>query len=624
MADTLSPEHQIARRRRLATAAAVLVVILVTMVIGIRQWTTSELPALPEPERPEVFPKGNGITRTVASPAEWTAAMTAAQPGDVIRLTATINSRLIYRDDVGGSSGTEAEPIVITADPGVWIDPGNQSNNVGALDLAGVRHVHVVGVGVRNSQFGIRCNDCKGTAAAPVRIASNAVTAIGHSGIIIQGRGGSFIPSDHILVENNTVSYTGAQAPEFGEGVYIGYGSVGWVDLTSNVTVRNNEIAYVGAEAVDVKPGTRNITIESNLIHDLAPIWGGAISAHYVGPGAPNPNPAELDLVTIRRNKIWNQNLAGVANANDWAIWIGHGGVDVIENTIWGFRSDPNRTRAIRVRGLEDFGPHPINIRDNVFWTARGWMAENQPSGLGNVVASGNRGPDASTNEIVVSASDFVGPVPALGVGSTANAGSGPGSAFALVGAPPATTTTAPAPTTTAPAPTTLPPYTLQTGSTVLERGDSVPTDPGPDEPVVTDSAPPVSGLDDPSQQPGSTTSSPASRPDPDPTESTVGDQVSAGTAGADDDDQADDDRAEDDQAEDHDLLPPAGDGTSGDGTDSAEGPGSDELAVEVLAEPDPSGDRAGLGTVAAVLFGGLVLAGAMLAARRVGGRPSP
>jgi hypothetical protein len=467
--------EQPARRRRIAIAALLLCVVLATMLITIR--FTLLGPEEPSAVREEVAPVGDGVTRLVSNLTEWDQAVAAAQPGDVLRLTATINARLVYRGDndggtASGADGTAGAPIVITADPGVWIDPGNTASGNGALDILYVNHVHAVGVNVRNSQFGIRCMQCHGSDGAPIRLASNTITQLGHAGIHFAGHWSTHAPSSHGLIESNVITNTGLSHPAYGEGVYVGHGGTEWIDVTSDVTVRGNDISYTGAEGIDIKPGTRNILVEGNFVHDLAPHDGGAISAHYVSV-SPNPHISQLDPVTVSGNWIWNVNLAGVSGSNDWAIWVGHGGVDIIGNVIWGLRDDYSKTRAVRVRATQPFGPHPIRIEDNVMWTARGWVAEGMPSGVSNVSASGNFGVDASSAEIPVGSGDFIGPVPALGASGTADSGGGPGSGL-LLSSGPATTavpTTAQAPATTAP-PTTAaadsPATTAVSGGAVL------------------------------------------------------------------------------------------------------------------------------------------------------------
>ncbi len=400
-----------------------------------RSPSSEAAPVVVEPTTTTVPP---GTTHRVATHQQWAAAVAAARPGDVIRLTATITGPLTYRGDndggaAAGADGTASAPIVITADPGVWLDGGGIDNgsNLAALNLWYVDHVHAVGLSIRNGQYGIRCLQCHGSAEAPLRLASNTVEAVGYVGIHVGGHLTTHAPSSHVLIEGNVVRSTGLLTARFGEGIYLGHGATEWVDETSHVTVRGNEISLTTAEAVDIKPGTREIVVEGNLIHDVAPIDGGAISAHYVH-NAPNPRPDELDRVVVRANRIWNHNLSGAAGASDAAIWVGHGGVEIVDNIMWGFRFHAN-TRAIRVQGRQDFGPHPIVIERNTFWLQRGWVAAGWPDPSGNIVSADNRGPASAAVEIVVDATAFVGPVPPVGEAGPADAGTGPGSAFTLV-----------------------------------------------------------------------------------------------------------------------------------------------------------------------------------------------
>lgn len=375
-----------------------------------------------------------GQVYEVADASQWEAAVGAAEPGDVIRLTRTINQRLEYRGvDFGGhpsgKSGTAEAPIVITADPGVWIDPGDLASNKGALDVLAVDHVHVVNVNIRNSQFGLRCHRCRGTAARPVRIEGNRVENIGHAAVHIGAPyNDRTAHSQYVVVARNRVTRTGQLDKQYGEGIYLGYGSVEWIDETANITVANNHISHTTAEAIDIKPGTRDILVEGNRIHDVAPIYGGAISAHFVN-AAPNPKPSELDQVTIRNNRIWNHNLSGASKASDSAIWVGHGGISVTDNMMWGFRTDSN-AQGVRLRALQSFGPHEIRIENNLFWIEQGWVRGPGPSRSANVVARNNRGPDVIGVEIVLTAADLGAGVPRLGQGGDADSGGGPGSAF--------------------------------------------------------------------------------------------------------------------------------------------------------------------------------------------------
>ncbi len=382
---------------------------------------------------PPIQVQAQGTVRDVASAAEWSAAVAAAQPGDVIRLVANINQPLQYRsvnyqpERASGRDGTAEAPIIITAAEGVWIDPNNTSSNKGGLDVLYARHVHVIGVNVRNSQFGIRVLASEGSEGAPLVVANNTVTGSGHSGIHIGADFTNRTSSRHVLVQNNTISEVGRTAAEFGEGIYLGHGGTEWIDNTSDIQVVGNNISFTGAEGIDVKPGVRNILVEGNHIHDLSPISGGAISVTYVSV-ANNPTPDVNANIVVKGNRIWNLNLDGRAGSNDWAIWVGHGGVRVEGNVIWGLRNIDSRARAVRVRSPFAFGPHAIEIVDNTFWTATGWLAEGQPDPSGLIRASGNKGPSGAAG--VENAIPQPSGAPALGGSGTADTGNGPGSAF--------------------------------------------------------------------------------------------------------------------------------------------------------------------------------------------------
>lgn len=372
------------------------------------------------------------VTFEVEDEASWKEAISQVRPGDSVLLTSTINSRLEYRGTqrdgvVAGASGTEDLPIRITALPDVWIDPGDLNNNSAALDLQDVDFVIIDGIQVRNSQFGIRLINVSGSALTPAGVVNSVVTDIGHSAIAVQADFNTLEPSSDIVIDGNIITNTGLTNSRFGEGVYVGSGSANYIDETHDVRISRNQISQIGAEAVDIKPGTRDILVEQNWIFDLAPIDGGAISAHYAS--VDNPKPQELDQITIRDNRIWNQNLDSVPGSNDWAIWVGHGGVTIEDNIIWGLR-DQETTRAVRIRALADFGPHPIVVRNNVFWSFNGVMAEGQPSGSQNLLAENNVGPAGATGADAVEPDYFAYPVPPPGERDDADAGDGPGSAF--------------------------------------------------------------------------------------------------------------------------------------------------------------------------------------------------
>ena len=362
---------------------------------------------------------GDGNIYPVTGVGEWNAAVAAAGPGDVIRIDATINAVLRYT----GASGSATQPITITAAPGAWIDPGNHENNTAALLVMGVEHVQVAGVNVRNSGFGIWMAGVTGTPEAPVLVHGNEINGTGHAALVVSGHGPGFTPgtdpSNYVQISSNTIRRTGLEFPQFGEGIYIGHGGTEWIDTTSNVTVVENDISETTAEGVDIKPGTSGIRVEANLIHDLSPIYGGAISAHYTNL-RPNPDVGDLDDVLIRGNAIWNVTRGG-AGSSDHAIWVGHGGVTVTGNTIWGAQT------GIRVRGEQPFGHHPVTLTDNILWVPTPIEVVDAAE---LVTMTGNRGPAGRSG--IQTGAEFDG-APEPGALGDADNGGGPGSVFGFV-----------------------------------------------------------------------------------------------------------------------------------------------------------------------------------------------
>ena len=95
-----------AHHRRIAIAALFLSFVVATMLLTFHLSNPTKDQEADGPPAGDVAPVGAGVTLTVSSLAEWDA---AARPGDVIRLTASINARLVYRGDNDGGTATGAD-----------------------------------------------------------------------------------------------------------------------------------------------------------------------------------------------------------------------------------------------------------------------------------------------------------------------------------------------------------------------------------------------------------------------------------------------------------------------------------------------------------------------------------
>ena len=194
-----------------------------------------------------------------------------------------------------------------------------------------------------------------------VLITGNTITRVGQEGIHV-GR-----DSSNVTISNNTISHTG-QRPgvdeeqglpfrTFGEGIYIGTGRPAGVDMTNNVRIVGNEIHHTSAEAIDIKPGTHDITVERNIIHDISTQTSGAVVVHIGDLPSNNGN------ISIRRNLIWNvTRTSQFTDANAISV---SGPAHVQANIIW-----DTQHRGVLVSDV--YGPQrDVTVRRNmVFDTA--------------------------------------------------------------------------------------------------------------------------------------------------------------------------------------------------------------------------------------------------------------
>lgn len=422
-----------------------------------------------------------GVVRSVSNQKELNAALAAARPGDVINLTGGVYSRIDYQLDQGHRSGTASAPIVIQAAAGATpiIDAGDNGNPSRRFAVSIIRSAHVIvrGLEIRNGVFGALSRG-----SASITFEHNHIHHLGQVGVATGGAetATGYEPSSDTVIRCNRIHHTGMLDHEFGEGVYVGTGGTGAVDRTSGVLIEGNEIHSIANEAVDVKRFTTDVTIRHNLIHDITPYYGGAIS---LGLNKNNWGPADY---LVEYNRIWNVS-SGLHYAQ--AIAVAHGPTVIRNNLIWNVDTRITDswpwTATIQVHGDDSnadwaygFGNPAatrIDIVDNTIIGCNQACIDSytEPGQIkptltirSNMVDRASTGDAANSRDIVVSAADLLGPVT-----GTADRGSGPGSGLRLSALPPLTTTSpSPRPTTNGPpttfaaTPTTATPAPAKTG----------------------------------------------------------------------------------------------------------------------------------------------------------------
>jgi hypothetical protein len=190
----------------------------------------------------------------VATPEQLTAALAAAEPGDLIRLAA---------GDYAGhftlaAAGTAGAPITLCGPRTAVLDGGDEDGYTLHLDHAD--HTRVAGLTVRGGQKGVMVD-----ASSHVVVDGIAVTEVGEEAVHL--RRGS---SDNV-VRGSVIRATGLRTKKFGEGIYVGSAKSNWCtysdclpDRSDRNVLEGNDIAETTAESLDIKEGTTGGTVRGN------------------------------------------------------------------------------------------------------------------------------------------------------------------------------------------------------------------------------------------------------------------------------------------------------------------------------------------------------------------------
>jgi len=198
----------------------------------------------------------------VTTAGELAAALSAAAPGDLIRLAAgTYAGRFTI-----AASGSAGARIVVCGPRSAVLDGGDPETGY-ALDVRG-SFIALSGFGVRNAQKGIVLEGASSCVLDGIEVAHTGMEGIHFRALTA---GGTTRFSTHNVLRRSYVHDTGLVAAGFGVGVYIGSARSNWArysaglpDASDGNDVVDNRIEATTAECVDVKEGTTGGHITGN------------------------------------------------------------------------------------------------------------------------------------------------------------------------------------------------------------------------------------------------------------------------------------------------------------------------------------------------------------------------
>jgi hypothetical protein len=248
---------------------------------------------------------------------------------------------------------TATTPIVLVGQGALPSDVVFNTNNAHPIYIENSSYIVVRNVMVNTGLDGIKVSS-----SDHIIIDGNEITGTRQAGIVVD------INSQYVDIIDNYVHHTGAQNPQWGEGIYIGTGSSNnFPDQTAYIWIENNTIHNTGfAEAINIKPEAFHVTLVDNTIYDITP--GNAAYSQFnqaaiTIEGGRGSNPDNNYLPTVERD-VWVENnaLSNITGGSlasggrtNFGIMVGGTGVHVQNNTI-----DNAEDTGVYINGYGDLG----------------------------------------------------------------------------------------------------------------------------------------------------------------------------------------------------------------------------------------------------------------------------
>lgn len=194
----------------------------------------------------------------------------------------------------------------------------NQNYRGTGIFIENSRAIDLVGLTIEGGLYGVEVVD-----SSDIRLANLHVLNVGQEALVVKPKhqGGT-----NFIIENNLIEQTGKRNNQYGEGIYLGDGSLKTQHSVADIIVRNNVIQDTTSEAIDIKINANNVRVENNFIRNVDLKFNGAITigteAAYLQGGDYFVLGNEIQAVTNR------------SGYRPLAIAVGHGNTQIFDNKI--------------------------------------------------------------------------------------------------------------------------------------------------------------------------------------------------------------------------------------------------------------------------------------------------
>ncbi|WAJ70981.1 right-handed parallel beta-helix repeat-containing protein [Catenovulum adriaticum] len=236
------------------------------------------------------------------------------QTNDVICVANQSQPAFKIRDFSPESGKLTIQPLAVEKK----VTISNQNYRGTGVFIENSRSIDLVGFTIEGGLYGVEVID-----SSDIRLSDLHVLNVGQEALVVKPKhqGGT-----NFILENNLIEHTGKRNNQYGEGIYLGDGSLKTQHSVSDIKVRNNVIQNTTSEAIDIKINANNVRVENNVIRNVDLKFNGAIT---IG--------TEAAFLKGGDYFVLGNDIKAVTNRSGYrpqGIAVGHGNTQIFNNKI--------------------------------------------------------------------------------------------------------------------------------------------------------------------------------------------------------------------------------------------------------------------------------------------------